>query len=269
MCFDPGAQSSGSTELFLDMPIPSSPLHNPPNSSSITSPTPTSTNCTKLLVIGYFPPPVHGQSVLTDQIANMFAARVPVHRISLGQGLLGKLVGHLMAALAILKIDPLHQTIYATPPGQRGLWLFLVVVLAARLKGATWFLHHHSSRPITSNRLSSMTLLVRLGGKKLRHIFLGEAMRKGFHNTYPESTRGRLPEHDLILPNAFAYKPSPEPPPQRSGPPTLGHLSVLTYEKGVSHLLSLFAQLRSSIPELRLILAGPSSDPKLTQEINA
>jgi glycosyltransferase involved in cell wall biosynthesis len=210
----------------------------------------------RLPVIGLFPPPVHGQSVLTEKIAALFAQDFDVQRIQLsGTNAVGKLLAAAKACLRALTFRGVRR-IYGTPPGQLGLWFFVPIVAALRLRGMTLFLHHHSFRPVNAGPLPAMRMIAWIGGSSLRHILLGERMREGFERLYPGSGG------NLVLANAFAYPP-PEMPAPRQGPVVLGHLSVMTRDKGVARILGIFDALREKGLDARLELAGPVADQTL------
>jgi glycosyltransferase involved in cell wall biosynthesis len=216
-----------------------------------------------LLVIGMFPPPVHGQAVLTEKIAEFFEEESEVRRVSLAApNPVGKIVRAFTAAARVL-LERRGENIYATPPGQKGLWLFSVIVLAARLRGQRVYVHHHSFRPISAGPLAAMRLLNSVGGSSLRHIFLGERMREGFARVYAREPNA------TVLPNAFAFPPPTQAPPLRTGPLTIGHLSVLSRTKGVLFVLELFDLLRAAGVEVNLVLAGPIADKTLVPFIDA
>lgn len=219
-----------------------------------------------LAVIGLFPPPVHGQSVLTEKMAAFLETQVPVIRLSLGrQSVFSKIGMHLQAALRLLTLGG-RRTVYSTPPGQKGLWLFLLIVAAARLSRRRLFIHHHSFRVISAGPLLAMRLGNALGGPNIHHIFLGERMRDGFCSLYKPPPQGFRAS---VVPNAFAYPPPATAPVPRTGRLTVGHISNLTMEKGVGRVIDLFERLRREGRDIRLVLAGPVSDPKLTPLIAA
>ncbi len=217
-----------------------------------------------LLVIGHFPPPVNGQSVMTQIVAEHLAARVPVTRVPIGKGsAVSKIVGHLRAARHLLGGRG-GGAAYSTPPGNRSLWLFLLIVAAARMRGVKLFVHHHSFRPIAAGPLAAMRLLTYIGGDRIHHIFLSDAMRARFFATYVRAD----PASCSVVPNAFAYPPiasfAREAP---AATQVLGHISVLTREKGLLRVLDVFDRLRAQGRPVRLVIAGPVADKTLTAPI--
>lgn len=217
-----------------------------------------------LLVIGQFPPPVNGQSVMTQLVADQLAARLPVVRVPIGgTGAATKILGHLRALKALLK-RPGGGAAYSTPPGNRSLWLFLMIVVAARLRGIKLFVHHHSFRPIAAGPLAAMRLLNIIGGDGIHHIFLSETMRVRFFATYSSAAPG----NSSVVPNAFAYPPAPVSPRyMHAATQIIGHISVLTREKGLIRVIDVFDRLRAQGRRVRLVVAGPIADESLAVPI--
>ena len=89
-------------------------------------------------------------------------------------------------------------------------------------------------------------------------------MRRRFAALYLNGSADRA----LSLSNAYLFGPRLERPGARpERPVTLGHMSVLTREKGVAYLLDLFADLIARGHDWRLVIAGPCADPALADAL--
>lgn len=217
--------------------------------------------------IGPFPPPLSGQSHYNQTLIDLLEQDkgVQVTRLTTGERATDKIRLAVTNALTVLVKARKGDTVYTSAPGQMGLWLFLAVIAALRLRGLTHFVHHHSFRSINLAPMASHRWLARIGGPRSRHVFLSQTMCDRYAEAYlsPAQTKGAL-----VVPNAFLFAQDVTPPPRREGPITIGHLSVMTREKGVGDLLSMFEHLLPDT-DYRFVLAGPIRDDGLRAEVEA
>lgn len=217
-------------------------------------------------LIGPFPPPLHGQAVYNAAFAAHLRQHGNLRVLATGDGVGSKLAACLRILFAVLWRMRARDVIYTSMPGQMGAWLFAAVVAALRVRGLRHFVHHHSFRSIALGPVRVMQLVVALGGGLQHHILLSAGMRDRFATLYL-GTKGVPRAHALS--NALLFCPAHAVvPPRPPRAPTLGHLSVLTREKGVDVVLRLFRHMASTRAELRLILAGPVADDALRAEID-
>jgi glycosyltransferase involved in cell wall biosynthesis len=186
-----------------------------------------------------------------------------------GGGGATKLKRIMMAALALVIGGKRHDRAYLSVPGQRGVWLFVLLAVILRLRGIEHWIHHHSFRPINLGPSRAMRALVAAGGRQQHHILLSNDMRRRFASLYLDD---ETDDRATSLSNAYLFGPRieddrPRVRPQR--PVTLGHMSVLTREKGVPYLLDLFAGLAARGHDWRLVIAGPCADPALRAALAA
>jgi len=216
-------------------------------------------------LIGPFPPPLHGQAVYNAAFAAHLRAQGELRVLATGQGAASKLAATAPILWAVLLRMRVGDVVYTSMPGQMGAWLFAIVVAALRLRGLRHFVHHHSFRAIVLGPVWVMRLVVALGGRLQHHVLLSPVMRDRFAALYLGADASRA----HALSNALLFCPEHAAVPERpSRPATIGHLSVLTRDKGVDVAIALFRRLASDQPALRLILAGPVADEDLRAEIS-
>ncbi len=190
-------------------------------------------------------------------------ALIRLHDI--GGTITSKLLGVGRAVLAVLTGVRRGDHAYLSVPGQAGVWLFVPLALALRLRGIDHAVHHHSFRPINRGPMRGMRMLVAAGRRRQRHVLLSENMRRRFAALYLKND----PDKAMALSNAYLFAPQLVVADRPVRPVTLGHMSVLTREKGVGYLLDLFASLTARGNDWRLVIAGPCADPALRAEIDA
>lgn len=219
----------------------------------------------RLWFVGQFPPPLSGQSHYNITLRDYLQGQVDLTCLTTGGNIWGKLQAALVNPWKIMTQVRRDDTVYTSAPGQRGMWLFLIVIAVLRLRGLTHFVHHHSFRSINLAPIASHRCLALIGGANSRHVFLSENMRDRYAEAYlsPAQIQGTL-----VVPNAFLFAQEITEPPQRDGPVTIGHLSVMTREKGLDYMLCLIERL---LPETtyRFVLGGPIHDKELRTEVEA
>ncbi len=219
-----------------------------------------------LWFVGALPPPLNGQSNYNRAMLEELARReIPMHLRDIGGTASSKLSGMARALWAILRSARRGDRAYLSVPGQAGVWLFVPLVLVLRWRGINHMIHHHSYRPINLGPLAGMRMLVAAGGPRQRHILLSADMTRRFARLYLDNDSGRA----VTLSNAYLFGPRLDSAPRPERPPTLGHMSVLTREKGVAYLLDLFARAIADGRDWRLVIAGPCADPILRADLSA
>lgn len=217
-------------------------------------------------LIGPFPPPLHGQAVYNAAIADHLQQHGTLHILATGSGPASKVLGYGRILWTALFRIARTDIVYTSMPGQLAAWLFALVVAALRLRGIRHFVHHHSYRSIALGPMTIMRLVVWLGRHHQHHILLSPVMRERFVALY---LRGKSSQA-CTLSNAFLFCPAASVVvPRAPRAPTIGHLSVLSAEKGVDTLIQLFRQIAAMNPVIRLILAGPVGDKRLHTLIDA
>lgn len=220
----------------------------------------------RIWVIGPMPQPLNGQTNYNRHIVAEFEKHAPVTVLPTGGSGAEKIAAAIVLPLIILFSIPRRDHVYTSPPGQNGLWLFMGCLAALRLRRLDHFIHHHSFRPINLGPTRSARTLVAVSGPYQRHVFLSEKMRDRYADLYLTPA---LKARSFVLPNAYLFFEEKPAGAMRTGPVTMGHLSVLTREKGVDYLIALAERIFARRDDFRFVLAGPVRDESLNREILA
>lgn len=230
-----------------------------------------------MVMAGHFPPPVTGLSAVNAQMRDKLAgagllmaaaelsAGRPASRIQLA---LTRFTRATTAAIKLVRRRRSGATTFYMPvDGGLGLAFNALLAAVARVLGYTVFFHHHSFAYI-NKRSALMRLLIRLSPKHSVHVVLCEEMGARLQARYQE-TWARADAQLHVLSNGFLLvSPSPEPVRNPLGDCiVLGHLSNLTVAKGALSAIALFEAARTSGQAVKLILAGPTSDPAVAEAI--
>lgn len=222
-----------------------------------------------VVVIGPFPPPMHGMANATENMAEQLRSRSDLHIANISPGILTRgVLYHLLkmarvcrAALSLfLHARGKRATLYIPPDAGMGMYYTTLFVVLARLLRYRIFLHHHSFAYI-DKRVSRMALLARCAGSKAVHIFLCSRMERLYRRHYPWA------RCHLLLSNAWHMAPADTLPLRPDSDLVLGHLSNLGPEKGLHEVLETFRALTIRNHRVRLVLAGPPTTPETRKRI--
>lgn len=217
----------------------------------------------RLWFLASLPPPVNGQANCNAAMWVLLSRMIPLCRLPLGRSMAGKVGRALANGWALLRHGCRDDAVYISIPGQQGAWLLLPAIVAARLRGLSIWFHHHSFRSINRGPMGLMRALVACAGRRQQHLLLSAGMRDRFVTLYLGDADADAGGRAQVLSNTVLFPPAGVNAPPRSDaddPPTLGHLSVLTPQKGVLYLIDLFEELSRRVPSIRLVIAGPSRD---------
>lgn len=223
-------------------------------------------NSPHIFIAGQFPPPVNGFAYITQQMAAALAARYKTTLIDLAPHVPKDGLGYhaRRLALTLQGLWPLiaglrykNRRFYMACEGGLGLIYTLVLCAGARVLSYPIHIHHHSFYYIETRHFL-MTLLLRVLGKNATHIFLSPAMAQRFAERY------RRPIKSLILSNSAFVEEAP--PSVRewtaTSPLTLGLLSNLNDEKGLSLFVETLRRALAQGLNVRGVLAGPPATEK-------
>lgn len=219
-----------------------------------------------MLILGPFPPPVHGFSLITARFAELAASaqKVQISNTAVDPKY-SKFAYHslrflrcLLGCWSILQFRFRDgKIIYIACNGGIGVFYSALQVLVARSARSQIFLHHHSFQYITK-KSHLMDFLILCGGNRLNHIFLCNTMRKLFEERYS------YVEYRILENSAFV--PQQEFNASKAGHDlTIGLLSNLSSEKGLYTFLDILKTAKTSGISVKGILAGPASPNDLAK----
>ncbi len=197
-----------------------------------------SRSATPIVVIGAYPPPVNGYTVITSTLEMLLRERRETIAIDISPGTTRRgLVYHARRSsrvlVAVFKLFAIRTRgrfeTYIATESRAGLAYTLILAGLAGAMGSRVFLHHHGFRYI-DQRSRLMAAIVSVTRGTATHIFLCDCMRRSFGETY------RRPPSSTILSNlAFTDIFTCEPPPRDYGEPfVIGLLSNPTRYTGLS-----------------------------------
>lgn len=214
-----------------------------------------------VLILGPFPPPVHGFSVATQAIAKALASIGPTKEYNLASKAKNRTVsrfgngfrtlrGIVLIFLFLLKGG---QRVSLGCNGGGGLIFTYILLKVCCLLKLRCTLHHHSYAYINDHvgvmaRVAAMSA----PNSHVTHVFLAETMKRDFIERYG-------PVDGVVLPNAYMVPPGPKREPTQ-GPIVLGLISNLSRAKGLERFITLARELKAAGTPFRARLAGPVID---------
>lgn len=219
-----------------------------------------------LTVHAVLPPPVTGMTACTQSLINFMASRMPVHWYSWSNGAstlsfrfrLSKAVRAQLSPWKLLFSRRAEQHVFYMPANAGfALYLNMLAIAAARLRGYRCALHHHIY--VYLNRYDwRITVLDRLLGSEGLHIVLCPHMEQQLRSLYNcRASVAIVPSAIQLLQSSFAaMTPAilPTAPPKRF---VLGLIGNLSMAKGLDLAIETLRALRRDGREVQLILAGP------------
>ncbi|MGW8138578.1 glycosyltransferase family 4 protein [Sphingomonas zeae] len=223
-----------------------------------------------ICVIGNLPPPINGQSLVTERMIGWFEDQgFVVARYDLGPGdamrprSVRRLARHVAAVLGMVRSRA--PLVYLSVNNGSGMALAALLCAVVRLTGKALALHHHSLSYVTRPS-HIMRILVQLAGKQALHIVQSDTIGAAMTAIYGiERTLGYS---NIGLVEGATDKAVYADKNRSDGKVTLGYLANVTAEKGIYVLLAAFATLRKTRQDLRLIIAGPCRDAAIVAAID-
>jgi len=235
-----------------------------------------------VLSSGPLPPPAHGASIIHQQVIRLLRARgteVSVSDVSGGDSIglsyhLKRLLAHGTTLISVM-VNPKRSGLglYVTGAGGGLIWLQAFLVGAARIRRLSIVYHHHSYSYLT-RAATSMKLLTRLGGSQVTHVVLSPVMATELRAQYPHASCVSVCSNRAFLSPAGTVdsvndETVAESGPHKDLPVLLGHMSNLSFEKGLEVVLQTFASVSSQGIPVELILAGPFADERAAERISS
>lgn len=219
-------------------------------------------------ILAVQPPPLNGATHVT---ANMIDAVSAVSDINVPKvtnpngyhGIRWTISKHMQLLRALIVggfASKGRENCYFVPDAQHGLFLNMLEAPLLRLGYRTVWLHNQVFSYVRRNDWR-MRFVLWVLGSKARHIVLSQRMADGMLETY-----GVTDCH--IFSSACFVRDAPEPR-LREKLTTIGFLSNITREKGISLFLDVAERAQVASPEIDVLIGGPTKDPKIKAEIEA
>ncbi len=222
-----------------------------------------------LIIAGQFPPPLHGFSYITQQMAKLLSKQYNTTIIDLvPHTKRGGALYHARRALLALKgaftiLRHKRKTpVYIACESHLGLLYTILLSASARITKSPIYIHYHNFNFIDEYSLL-MALLLKILGKNATHIFLCSIMAQRFAARYQATIKSVVISNSAFVPQVDApIKP-------KSDVITLGLLSNLNEEKGLSLFIGALENAINEGLNIKGILAGPpvSENDRKTIEI--
>lgn len=219
--------------------------------------------CEYAVLIGPFPPPVHGASMVNSKLSQFLRQRdVSVRAFNIAPYTyekgplyhLSRFQRFVRAAIGIIPISR-NEPFLINVDGGFGVLYNILLAALVRAKNARLALYHHSSRYIYK-RSKLVAILVAVCGKKTLHVACSSKMLSEFQTRYGDLS------HTIVISNAAWVESGVQTFDKvASTSIRLGFLSNLNPEKGVFRAIDTLRQLRRIGHDATLVVAGsmPSS----------
>lgn len=208
------------------------------------------------------PPPLSGQTVFNAALLAVLARSFDVKQWNTGSSMGEKLicaVRNFWLALFFVRRDDI---VYVSWPGHRGGALTVPTIVALGQRRLRVYIHHHSYRVVAGVGSHLLRMLIGKWGEYQSHILLSRRMSARFLELYQPAPRVRIFDNALLFLKPRALS-------KAKGTIVLGHMSVITREKGAPYLLDLFRAAQARGAKIRMIFAGPVHDPDLLAQISS
>ena len=231
-----------------------------------------SVNYDSIIMIGAFPPPVHGMATINNELFNLlkkhtkniivFNFSTSVFRKSLIAELY-RLQRFLSSFFKIALFRSLKgKTLYISISGGFGQFFEILYTILSRLKAMKIVMHHHSFAYI--DRFNLITFfLTKIAGHSATHVVLSKKMSDLLKKEYNIS-------RTISLSNA-AFCPFIEIPDEmfKNELCTVGFLGNICKEKGIFDFIDLIKLCANEKLPIKGIIAGPFANDRIKNEIQS
>lgn len=226
-----------------------------------------------VLMIGAFPPPVHGMANVNKAMRTLLGRDsgaitvVNIAASSLDRSLrsrLQRVCNVLLGIPTLLRHIWHHDTsVYMSISGGSGQLYEALYILLAKLFSPRLYLHHHSFAYLGSTPSATTTLLTRIAGPRACHICLSATMAQRLRSLYPAARNTLVLSNVVFLGNPIAAGV------HRQQLASIGYLSNISEEKGIFHYLAVCRALHEAGSSIACLLAGPFQDAATEAAVRA
>jgi glycosyltransferase involved in cell wall biosynthesis len=212
----------------------------------------------KVVCVGFLPPPVDGQRIITARMFDRLAGITVVRQLDLDRfrrfGAPSKLISALAVCLRLgLARLGGYSRLYLAPHSGTGLLYSCSIVLVSRLLRYRLFVHYHSYKNLASySRL--MRVFLALCGESATHIVLAPPMARDLQHLYHSVKQVRVLSNSIFIQQQSIRR-------KFGGHPLrVGHVSNLSKSKGLLVVVECMRRLAMLDPTIEFVLAGPADD---------
>lgn len=214
-------------------------------------------NC--VVLVGSFPPPVHGMSVAFDALAATLEQQTAILRLRTSpNGLRRSPTYHIVRVMRVLNAlvriclvrNHARQMFVSVDAGLGIAYDIAIALLASALRYQVYFQHH--SYAYLSRRSALMAVMTRCG-KRSTHLCSCPQMAADLHRLYPGVHR------TIVVPVSYVLDAGQQAARRErgSGPIRLGLFGNLTMEKGICVAIEVARKANQHDLDVELYLAGP------------
>jgi len=219
----------------------------------------------EILVVGPFPPPVHGFAQATMDVAALLEGQgFRVTRIDLKpirSGALSFLGIRLSQFATLLRAVLRGSGVYVGLSGGMRQGIDLVFLAIARFGGARLYVHHHSFAYL--NRPTALaSICICLSGRSATHIALCCGMKNALQRRYKTARNVEVMSNAGLQSVHLEYR-------NRTAIQRIGYLGALTAEKGILEFVNTAVKLAQRHKDLRFSIAGPCDDAAIREQVAA
>lgn len=220
----------------------------------------------QVCLIGIFPPPLHGMSLINEYVKNRisinasplvidFAPRSLERSFIVRFGKVFRVLRCLLQLLSYLVAGRVGS-VYLGLSGGYGQVYDLTFVCLCRAFGRKLYLHHHGYQYLSQHRWLSK-LLFTVSGKEAVHIVACEKMQHDLQQLYPVVTEVK------VISGIAALEEWNSEVIFRRQLRTIGFLSNISIEKGILEFLDVATWAEQAGLPIRFMLAGPYHDGEI------
>lgn len=216
-----------------------------------------------MIMVGPFPPPIHGMATINAAVRDqLVAAGATTRVIDVSADTLARSFASRGARLpkavrtVLILLLGRHgsgDSLYMSVSGGPGQLYEIVFALCARLRGLRTYFHHHSFAYLDSPSVLSWLLFL-VAGRSVVHVTLSRHMAQCLSRRY--RVRRVVPiSNSVFLPGSQSEYHS-----NRTELSNIGFMSNLSLEKGLFEFLDLAADMQRNALPVKALLAGPFQD---------